>query len=179
LQIATINGEEIDGENMAREAALDDLYLGLTTLARRARDVGDELHPGLSLVAYTLLTQVDVTPGMRAADLAAHFCLDKSTVSRQLEQLISAGLLCRDCEQPGRRGYALTLTAAGRQHLDAAGHAVRDRLAERLTDWDDHDIDAFAELVTRFNLGSSRLWANSAPYEVARMGNEVPVRDAQ
>ena len=65
---------------MAREAALDDLYLGLTTLARRARDVGDDLHPGLSLVAYTLLTQVDVTPGMRAADLAAHFCLDKSTL---------------------------------------------------------------------------------------------------
>jgi DNA-binding MarR family transcriptional regulator len=156
LQLATINGEEIDGENMARDAALDDLYLGLTTLARRARDVGDELHPGLSVVDYTLLTQIDVTPGVRAADLAAHFCLDKSTLSRQLEQLISAGLLGRDCEQPGRRGYALTLTAAGRQHLDAAGHAVRDRLAGRLTDWDDRDIDAFAQLVTRFNLGSGR-----------------------
>jgi DNA-binding MarR family transcriptional regulator len=156
LQLATINGEEIDGENMARDAALDDLYLGLTTLARRARDVGDELHPGLSVVDYTLLTQIDVTPGVRAADLAAHFCLDKSTLSRQLEQLISAGLLGRDCEQPGRRGYALTLTAAGWQHLDAAGHAVRDRLAERLTDWDDRDIDAFAQLVTRFNLGSGR-----------------------
>jgi DNA-binding MarR family transcriptional regulator len=141
---------------MAREAALDDLYLGLATMARRARDVADELHPGLSVVDYTLLTQIDVTPGVRAADLAAHFCLDKSTLSRQLEQLISAGLLGRDCEQPGRRGYALTLTAAGRQHLDAAGHAVRDRLAERLTDWDDRDIDAFAQLITRFNLGSSR-----------------------
>ena len=136
---------------MAREPALDDLYQGLTTLARRARDVGDRLHPGLSLVAYTLLTQVDATPGMRAADLAAHFCLDKSTLSRQLEQLMSAGLLRRDGEQPGRRGYTLTLTAAGRHHLDAAGVAVRDRLAERLTDWDDRDITAFARLVTRFN----------------------------
>jgi DNA-binding MarR family transcriptional regulator len=136
---------------MAREAALDDLYQGLTTLARRARDVGDQLHPGLSLVAYTLLTQVGVAPGMRAADLAAHFCLDKSTLSRQLEQLISAGLLRRDGERPGRRGYVLTLTAAGRRHLDAAGQAVRDRLAEKLTDWDDRDIVAFAQLVTRFN----------------------------
>jgi DNA-binding MarR family transcriptional regulator len=136
---------------MAREAALDDLYQGLTTLARRARDVGDQLHPGLSLVAYTLLTQVGVTPGMRAADLAAHFCLDKSTLSRQLEQLISAGLLRRDGERPGRRGYVLTLTAAGRRHLDATGQAVRDRLAEKLTDWDDRDITAFAQLVTRFN----------------------------
>ncbi len=148
--------QRIDGENMAREAALDDLYLGLTTLARRSRDVADDLHPGLSVVDYTLLTQIDVTPGTRAADLAAHFCLDKSTLSRQLDQLISAGLLARGGEQPGRRGYALTLTAAGRQRLDAAGHAVRDRMAERLTDWNDRDIAAFAELVTRFNLGSSR-----------------------
>jgi DNA-binding MarR family transcriptional regulator len=142
---------------MARETALDDLYAGLTTLSRRARDVGDDLHPGLSLVDYTLLTQVDAAPGMRAADLAAHFCLDKSTLSRQLEQLITAGLLRRDGEQPGRRGYALALTAAGRQHLDAAADAVRDRLAERLTDWDDRDIAAFAELVARFNRGSARL----------------------
>src|ERR1700689_1364771 len=132
---------------MAREAALDDLYSGLTTLSRRARDVGDRLHPGLSLVAYTLLTQVDATPGMRAADLAAHFCLDKSTLSRQLEQLIAAGLLRRDGEQPGRRGYTLTLTAAGRHHLEVAARAVRDRLAERMADWNDDDIDAFGALV--------------------------------
>jgi len=136
---------------MAREAALDDLYQGLTTLARRARDVADSLHPGLSLVAYTLLIQIDGTPGVRAADLAAHFCLDKSTLSRQLDQLISAGLLSREEEQPGRRGYVLSLTAAGRKHLDATAQAVRDRLAERLTDWDAHDIAAFAQLVTRFN----------------------------
>src|ERR1700677_452610 len=122
---------------MAREAALDDLYQGLTTLSRRARDAGDHLHPGLSLVAYTLLARIDVTPGMRAADLASHFALDKSTLSRQVEHLISAGLLRRDGERPGRRGYVLTLTAAGRQHLDAAAQPVRDRLAEKLTDWAD------------------------------------------
>jgi DNA-binding MarR family transcriptional regulator len=141
---------------MTRDAALDDLYQGLTTLARRARDVGDHLHPGLSLVAYTLLAQIDVTPGMRAADLAAHFGLDKSTLSRQLEQLMSTGLLRRDGERPGRRGYVLVLTAAGRQHLDAAGQAVRDRLAERLTDWDDRDIATFARLITRFNHSAGR-----------------------
>ena len=45
---------------MSREAALDDLYQGLSTLVRRARDLGDDLHPGLSLVAYTLLAQIDV-----------------------------------------------------------------------------------------------------------------------
>jgi hypothetical protein len=55
----------------------------------------------------------------------------------------------------GRRGYELTLPPAGRKLLDAAGHAVRDRLAERLTDWADGGIAAFAE-VTRFNDSAGR-----------------------
>jgi len=141
---------------MTRETAIEDLYQGLTTLTRRARDVGDDLHPGLTLVAYTLLAQVDVAPGARAADLAARFCLDKSTLSRQLDQLIAAGLLRRDGEQPGRRGQVLALTEAGNRHLAAAAQAVRDRLADRLSDWDDHDIAAFARLVDRFNQSKNR-----------------------
>ena len=136
---------------MTREAALEDLYHGLTTMARRARDVSDDLHPGLSLVDYTLLTEISLTPGVRAADLCAHFGLDKSTVSRQLEQLVSAGLLRREGERPGRRGSVLALTPAGQRHLASAAQALRDRLAERLTGWDDDDLATFAQLVTRFN----------------------------
>ena len=141
---------------MARETALEDLYQGLTTLTRRARDVGDDLHPGLTLVAYTLLTQIDATPGARAADLAARFCLDKSTLSRQLDQLVAAGLLRRDGEQPGRRGQVLALTPAGQKHLAVAAQAVRCRLAELLADWDDQDIAVFARLVDRFNQSRER-----------------------
>jgi len=80
--------------------------------------------------------QGDVTPEARAADLAAHFGLDKSTVSRQLEQLISAG----------------------QQHLATAAQAVQGRLAEWLTDWDDRDIAAFGALVSRFNQSTSRTY---------------------
>jgi DNA-binding MarR family transcriptional regulator len=141
---------------MSREAAIEELYQGLSTLVRRARDVGDDLHPGLSLVAYTLLVQIDLTPAARAADLAAHFGLDKSTVSRQLEQLISAGLLRRVGERPGRRGCELALTATGQRHLAAAAQAVRCQLADWLTDWDDRDVAAFGQLVSRFNQSTSR-----------------------
>src|ERR1700678_1382522 len=101
---------------MAREAALDDLYQGLTTLSPRARGAGDHLHPRFFPVASTPLARIDVTPGMRAADLASHFALDKSTLSRQVEHLISAGLLRRDGERPGGRGNVRTLTTAGRVH---------------------------------------------------------------
>src|SRR5580693_10104212 len=141
---------------MTREAALEDLYHGVTTLSRRARDMSDDIHPGLSLVAYTLLTEIDLTPGVRAIDLSAHFGLDKSTLSRQLEQLISAGLLRREGERPGRRGNTLALTPAGEQHLAGAAQAIQSRLAEWLSDWKDQDIATFAELVARFNVSRNQ-----------------------
>lgn len=141
---------------MTREAALEDLYMGLATMVRRSRGVGDDLHPRLSLVAYTLLTEIYLTPGVRAADLCTHFGLDKSTLSRQLEQLISAGLLRREGERPGRRGNTLALTPAGEQHLATAAQAIRSRLAEWLSDWKDQDIASFAELVARFNVSRNQ-----------------------
>lgn len=136
---------------MTREAALEDLYQALSTLVRRSRDLGSDLHPGLSVVAYTLLAQVEAEPQARAADLAAHFGLDKSTVSRQLEQLVTAGLLRREGERPGRRGQCLALTEAGRAELASAARAVRGCLAGWLAGWDDADIATLGGLMARFN----------------------------
>lgn len=136
---------------MAREAALEDLYQALSTLVRRSRDLGADLHPGLSVVDYTLLVQVEADPETRAADLAARFGLDKSTLSRQLDQLVAAGLLRRAGERPGRRGQSLALTEAGQQELAAAARAVRGCLAQWLADWDDADIAALGGLMARFN----------------------------
>ena len=79
-------------------------------------------------------------------------------MSRQLEQLISAGLLRREGERPGRRGCGLALTATGQQHLATAAQAVQCRLAEWLTDWDDRDIAAFGALVSRFNQSTNRTY---------------------
>ncbi len=123
----------------------------MTCMVRRSRELSGELHPGLSLVGYTLLTQIDAMSQTRAADLAAYFGLDKSTVSRQLDELINAGLLRRDGERPGRRGQALVVTDEGRRQLREAADCVRARLAEWLADWDDQDLAGFASLVTKFN----------------------------
>jgi DNA-binding MarR family transcriptional regulator len=158
----TGEADRMRGEK-SREAALEDLYQGLSTLARRARDLGDDLHPGLSLVAYSLLVQIDLTSEARAADLAAHFGLDKSTVSRQLEQLIAAGLLRREGERPGRRGYGLVLTDAGKQLLAEAAQAVKDCLAGWLADWDDGDVAGFGQLVGRFNASTNRAETGFGP----------------
>src|SRR4030095_6454699 len=56
-------------------------------LARRAPSLSAAIHPELSLVAFTLLAHVAGEADVRAADLAEHYALDTSTVSRQPHRL--------------------------------------------------------------------------------------------
>jgi DNA-binding MarR family transcriptional regulator len=148
---------------MTRRDDVDRIYQQLTIVARRARELSEELHPGLSLGAYSLLSYIEVRTDVRAADIATLYGLDKSTVSRQLDQLESDGLLVRIGERPGRRGQSLALTAAGRAALDKAAASARASLAERLAGWGDHDIETFAGLVARFNGPPDRVAAAASP----------------
>jgi DNA-binding MarR family transcriptional regulator len=88
---------------------------------------------------------------MRASDLAHRLVLDKSTVSRQLNQLFNAGLLDREGGRPGRRGDPLSLTPEGRKTLAADTNRVRHRLTGWLRDWEEQDIGLLADLTARFN----------------------------
>jgi DNA-binding MarR family transcriptional regulator len=119
--------------------------------ARRARELSAELHPGLSLVAYTALSYIEARPDTRSADIAADWGLDKSTLSRQINQLVAADLLVRTGERPGRRGQQLELTPSGRHALDAAAESIRARLIGALQTWTDHDVRTFTKLMIRFN----------------------------
>jgi DNA-binding MarR family transcriptional regulator len=136
---------------MARDALVEDLYQQLNMLIRRSRELGNDLHPGLSLVGYTFLSLVDTTPEIRAADLADRLSLDKSTVSRQLNQLFDAGLLDREGGRPGRRGDPLSLTPAGRRSLANDAKRVRNQLTRWIADWEDQDVALLAGLMSRFN----------------------------
>jgi len=133
------------------ESSIEQLYQSLTTFLRLRTEFAAQTHPDLSLVAYTLLTHIASTSGLRATDLAARFGLDKSTLSRQIDQLEADDLIRREGEQSGRRGQTLAVTPAGRRQLDTAADQARRRLNERLAGWDEGDIASLAVLVDRLN----------------------------
>ncbi|MFD5726737.1 MarR family winged helix-turn-helix transcriptional regulator [Streptomyces sp. NPDC058368] len=134
-----------------REESLDVIQRELTAFARRARAAAAQLHPELPLVSYTLLAHIDDQQGCRATDLAAHYMLDKSTVSRQIGTLEKLGLVERHPDPDDHRIQVLHPTEAGTQALVATQASRRAAYQERLADWTEDDLGRFAAYLLRYN----------------------------
>ncbi|MEU9706147.1 MarR family winged helix-turn-helix transcriptional regulator [Streptomyces sp. NPDC047981] len=134
-----------------REASLDTIQRELTAFARRARAAAARLHPELPLVSYTLLAHIDDQQGCRATDLAAHYLLDKSTVSRQIGGLERLGLVERRPDPDDHRVQVLHPTEAGSRVLAATQASRHAAYQERLKDWPADDLARFASYLLRYN----------------------------
>ncbi|GGX70834.1 MarR family winged helix-turn-helix transcriptional regulator [Streptomyces anandii] len=135
----------------AGEAAVETIQREMTIFARRARASAGRMHPELSLVSYTLLGHLEESGGCRATDLAAHYALDKSTVSRQVAALERAALIERRVDPDDHRVQVLHLTGAGRRILAQVTESRRAAFRERLADWPEDDLERFAAYLTRYN----------------------------
>ncbi|MEU8618237.1 MarR family winged helix-turn-helix transcriptional regulator [Streptomyces sp. NPDC048623] len=148
----------------ARETSLDTIQRELTAFARRARAAAARLHPELPLVSYTLLAHIDDRQGCRATDLAAHYLLDKSTVSRQVAALEKLGLVERRPDPADHRVQVLHPTDAGTRLLASTQASRLAAYEERLKDWSAEDLAAFAGYLLRYNAaGTGSLPATPGP----------------
>ncbi|MFJ3670844.1 MarR family winged helix-turn-helix transcriptional regulator [Streptomyces sp. NPDC090106] len=134
--------------------AVESIQREMTSFARRARATAGRMHPELSLVSYTLLGHLEERDGCRAIDLAAHYALDKSTVSRQVAALERAGLVERRVDPDDHRVQVLHLTDAGRTILAQVTESRRTAFRERLADWPEEDLVRFAGYLARYNAWS-------------------------
>nr|WP_189263689.1 MarR family winged helix-turn-helix transcriptional regulator [Streptomyces fuscichromogenes] len=138
----------------AAETAVETIQREMTVFARRARASAGRMHPELSLVSYTLLGHLEERGGCRATDLAAHYALDKSTVSRQVAALEQAGLVERRLDPEDHRVQVLHLTEAGQEILAQVTQSRRAAFRERLADWPEADLVRFAAYLGRYNAGT-------------------------
>ncbi|MFJ9038850.1 MarR family winged helix-turn-helix transcriptional regulator [Streptomyces sp. NPDC102406] len=137
-----------------RASAVETIQRELTSFARRARATAARMHPELSLVSFTLLSHLDERGGCRATDLAAHYALDKSTVSRQVAALERAGLVMRRVDPDDHRVQVLLPTPAGAEILAQVTVSRRQMFGERLADWSVRDLARFAAYLERYNEAS-------------------------
>ncbi|MET7482315.1 MarR family winged helix-turn-helix transcriptional regulator [Streptomyces sp. NPDC005538] len=145
---------------MRADQAVETIQREMTIFARRARASAGRLHPELSLVSYTLLGHLEERDGCRATDLAAHYALDKSTVSRQVAALLRAGLVERRLDPEDHRVQVLHLTDAGRRILAQVTENRQAAFRERLAGWPEEDLARFAGYLERYNA-----WSGEGPAE--------------
>ncbi|MEY9950585.1 MarR family winged helix-turn-helix transcriptional regulator [Leifsonia sp. EB34] len=124
----------------------------LLTVGRRGTARVRREDEALSVVDRSILTYIQANPGCRAVDIATHFQLNRSTVSRQLAALLEHGYVAADEEAAaGSRGIALRLTPAGARAFDKSTRTVMDSVARRLEGWSQDDVEAFARMLERYN----------------------------
>ncbi|WP_423919270.1 MarR family winged helix-turn-helix transcriptional regulator [Frigoribacterium sp. 2-23] len=132
--------------------AVDRVYRELETVSLRAVSRARRMSAPLSFVEHSLLSFIAANPGCRAIDIAADFSLNRSTVSRQLTGLESAGLVGVGIgEEPDGRGRPLHVTSKGEELLARSVDANRAALAERLVDWPVESVGRLADALNRLN----------------------------
>ncbi|QAY72967.1 MarR family transcriptional regulator [Agromyces protaetiae] len=143
-----------------RGADASGILRDLIVISRRGIADARTARVKLSMTDQSILAYIADHDGARAVDIASTFRLNRSTVSRQLANLVNLGIVCEkadegDALRPAQgagagRGRPLQLTEAGRaaynDGIDILQHVVDDVLH----DWTDEEVARFAHDLARF-----------------------------
>jgi DNA-binding MarR family transcriptional regulator len=134
------------------------LERSLTQVARailRLEVPQDALPEGaaVSRTGYWVLVRVSEVAPARLSDVASTVELDLSTISRQIRDLVAAGLIARTPDPADGRAALLSLTARGEAVLEAVSESRRRVLATAIADWTDEERNALASGLLRLGAG--------------------------
>jgi len=107
----------------------------------------------VSRTGYWVLVRVSEVGPARLSDVAATVELDLSTISRQIRDLVAAGLIARTPDPADGRAALLSLTERGRSVLEAVSESRRRVLALAIADWTDEERNALASGLLRLGVG--------------------------
>ena len=154
---------------MSRTDALAGIEHEVGVLIRRVRRVigarAAMVHPDLQRAAYLMLAFVIEDGPQRSSTLAEKFEIDKGAISRQVQHLVDLDLFERQPDPADGRASILMVTAKGRKRYEQVNVHRRQLLDQRLGEWDDRDLEQFAELLGRYNesLETGELMGSAQP----------------
>jgi len=147
---------------------LADELVRFVRLGARAKGMLNTGELGAEFSALMLLFPLRFMGPLRVTDLADLKQADPSTISRQVAQLVKAGLARREADQGDGRASRLAVTAAGLaacERLHESRHAL---LSEALGDWPAERVATFADLFAEFNSSVDAHIATTRPQHHGR-----------
>lgn len=136
-----------------------DAVLGLESqlwlLGRRFRQrtlaVAEEISAGLGLNAYAVLESLAKRGPARQGDLAENVALDKTAISRLVQELLELGLVERHPDPSDARAQLVDLSPAGREQMARIRASRHAAFEERLADWTDEELHELGRALARYN----------------------------
>jgi len=126
----------------------------------------------VSRTGYWVLVRVSEAQPARLSDLASTVELDLSTISRQIRDLVAAGLIGRTPDPADGRAVLLSLTERGRSVLEAVSESRRRVLARAIADWTDEERIALASGLLRLGAGLHDTRAASGAGQTSETNDE-------
>ena len=115
------------------------------------QQIASKAPEGVEWSAYVLLIHLVKGGPMRSSDLATAACVDPSTISRQVSQLVKHGLVERQADPVDGRASLLVATEAGNA-VYARVRRVRERAFTRMVEgWSTTDVQRLATLLHALN----------------------------
>jgi DNA-binding MarR family transcriptional regulator len=130
---------------------LADEVIRFVRLGARAKSMLNSGDLGAEFSAMMLLFPLRHLGPMRVTDLAELKQADPSTISRQVAQLVKAGLARREADPVDGRASRLAVTEAGLAACGRMHEARLGLLGEALRDWPADRLATFADLFQEFN----------------------------
>lgn len=145
----------VPADPVATQSPTTELSHEVARLVRSSHALRAQIHArstdGLEWAGYQLLMQLCKDGPQRSSALAAASCVDPSTVSRQVGELVGLGLVERRADPRDGRASLLAATELGQARHDAV-HDRRDRaFAHLLAGWRDDDVQQLASLLHQLN----------------------------
>ena len=139
---------------------LADEVIRFIRLGQRAKSMLNTGDLGAEFSALMLLFPLRSLGPMRVTDLAEIKQADPSTISRQVAQLVKAGLARREADPADGRASRLAVTEAGLTACQKLQSVRLGMLSEALSHWPVERIATFADLFEEFNSSVEALLRN-------------------
>ena len=143
------------GGESTRDVALHSIEREVGALIRRVRRVIGErarsVHPELQPSAYLILTYLHEEDDVRSSRLVENFGIDKGAISRQISSLVDLGLVERIPDPEDGRATRIRLTDDAKARIQSVSDRRWGRFDQRLADWSDDELTAFAGTLQHYN----------------------------
>jgi len=151
---------------MTRRTLENQVFDAMALLTRTTEDFFERtaggISPGLRRGTASPLFVLHRTGPLRVSQLAEELGLDRTTVTRHLDDLESRGLVTRQPDERDRRAMVASLTPAAQDFLDDMRVRNRTLIRRICADWTREERAVFGRLLPRFAIEGEKVFGSAS-----------------